>query len=674
MTVTTTPSTPFDRIEALSFLGALVEDIKTPLSWRVFDDTKRTGYAKNYYGPFEQVVDQLLAEQRSGRGVFVVVNVTKPYGTEDLDVVAPRAVYIDMEGQPLPEEWALPPSLIVERDALHWHAYWMLEEGELIEQFRVAQERLIAYYGSDRRVKNESRVMRVPGFAHLKDPSHPRMYRVKHHAPNAVYTIDQVMEAHRVDPEALAERTASLPTGAEVIEPGGRHAALLSMAGWLRRHGRSEAQMLALLREFNREQCVPPKTDNEIADLARDMAKHDPDQGSTAMVEGLPERTILRTAGQVRPLVEATPFQWRDPIAIPPREWVYGTHLIRGFVSLITAPGGAGKTALSILDAISLATGRDLAGFRVHDGPKTVWLWNLEDPIEEIERRVAATIIHYGINPDELAGRLFIDSGRDNSLCIATAGRDGAVVRRPVVDALIAELGRRAIDVLMVDPFVSSHQVPENDNNGMDTVAKEWGRVAHRARCSIRLAHHVKKLGGGEATAESVRGGKALVDAARSTLVLNRMQADEAEKAGLETHLRHFKVYDDKNNLAPASERADWFRFVSVLLPNGDNVGVVEPWKWPDPMSDVSTADLDAVLVEVARGEWREDSRSEAWVGAAVAKAMRLDLDDLAGRTQIKSLIKTWITNKALVVVERRDAKRMLRKFVVPGQKPEAKA
>ena len=60
------------------------------------------------------------------------------------------------------------------------------------------------------------------------------------------------------------------------------------------------------------------------------------------------------------PLITATPFVLRNEKDIPPREWLYGHHLIRGFVSLTIAPGGVGKTALLVLDSIAMASGLEL--------------------------------------------------------------------------------------------------------------------------------------------------------------------------------------------------------------------------------------------------------------------------------------------------------------------------
>ena len=366
--------------------------------------------------------------------------------------------------------------------------------------------------------------------------------------------------------------------------------------------------------------------------------------------------------------ITASPFVWRDPATIPRREWLYGHHLIRKFVSLTVAPGATGKSSLLIADALALVTGRDLIGTPVYDGPKRVWLWNLEDPRDEIERRIVATMIRYEISPDDIGKRLFLDSGRDQELCIAHQDRHGFSILEPVVDALVAELVARQIAVLVVDPFVSSHTVSENDNGAIDAVAKTWGKVAERANCAVELVHHLRKLGGVEATAESTRGAVSLVAAARSCRVLNRMTAEEAEKAGVETHRGHFRTVDDKNNLAPPAADADWFRMVSVNLPNGDNVGVVEPWEWPNALDDVTVADLVAVQKAVHGKGCRAAPQSKEWVGHTVSEVLGLDVTDKAARSKVSSLLKTWIKNGALKVVEVMDSARRPRATVEVGE------
>lgn len=53
-------------------------------------------------------------------------------------------------------------------------------------------------------------------------------------------------------------------------------------------------------------------------------------------------------------------FIWRDPATIPRRQWPYGRHHIRKFVSATFAPGGVGKSSLVMGEAQAMASGKPL--------------------------------------------------------------------------------------------------------------------------------------------------------------------------------------------------------------------------------------------------------------------------------------------------------------------------
>lgn len=365
--------------------------------------------------------------------------------------------------------------------------------------------------------------------------------------------------------------------------------------------------------------------------------------------------------------IKATPFEWRAEADIPARQWLYGRHLLRRFVSVDVAAGGTGKSSVKIGEALAMASNRPLYDVEIHGGPLNVWLYNLEDPAEESERRIHATAKWFKIAPEEVSNGLFVDSGRDQRCVIATETEYGARIAQPVYEQIKAQILQNRIDVLIIDPFVSSHEVSENDNRAIDVVTKAWGKLADECNCSINLIHHVRKGNGQEANADSARGAKALVDAARSVQVFNRMSPDEASLAGVAEDQRgfYFRVQNDKANLAPP-EKAAWYRMNNVSLDNGDQVGVACPWKWPELFEGISTRHLIAVQKVVEQGEWRADSQSPDWVGIAVAQA--LDLDPVVAEKRIKGLLKDWVKNGALTVVDGKDEQRRTRKFVVVGE------
>ena len=164
---------------------------------------------------------------------------------------------------------------------------------------------------------------------------------------------------------------------------------------------------------------------------------------------------------------------------------------------------------------------------------------------------MAGICLHFDITAADLGNRLFFD-GREIEVILATQTRSGAVIAAPAVDALKAAVTADQFDVLILDPFVSTHRVSENDNMAIDAVAKTLGRIAGETNCAIELVHHVRKTGGAEITVEDGRGASSLVAAARSVRVLNRMSKDEAEQAGIgETRGFYFRADNGKPNMAP---------------------------------------------------------------------------------------------------------------------------
>jgi hypothetical protein len=225
--------------------------------------------------------------------------------------------------------------------------------------------------------------------------------------------------------------------------------------------------------------------------------------------------------------------------------------------------------------------------------------------------------------------------------------------------------------VLIIDPFVSSHRVTENDNMAMEMVAKKWTSIADETNTAVELIHHTKKMGGAEATVEDGRGAVAVLAAVRSAQVLNKMTPDEGAKAGVDNYRQYFKVENGKANLAPPPEGKDWYRIIPVSLgnggeiaPEGDSVGVVVSWKWPDPLDGVTGSDFEAAAEAIRAGRWREHFQAKDWVGVPITKALGLDLDSKADQAKVKGLIKFWIKAGSLSVVEEKDEHREMKKFV----------
>ena len=72
------------------------------------------------------------------------------------------------------------------------------------------------------------------------------------------------------------------------------------------------------------------------------------------------------------------------PLVPPKRQWLHGTDLVRGAVSLMVAPGGRGKSSWLMTLGLACASNRALLGAHVFGGPLRVLLISAEDPTTEV--------------------------------------------------------------------------------------------------------------------------------------------------------------------------------------------------------------------------------------------------------------------------------------------------
>jgi len=387
-----------------------------------------------------------------------------------------------------------------------------------------------------------------------------------------------------------------------------------------------------------------------------------------------------------KPAFALTPYLPQEPAKLPRRDWLFARHYIRKYVSVTVSPGGLGKTSNSIVEALAMVSGRPLLS---HDGDGglsgrlRVALFNGEDPRDEMTRRIEAARLHYKLKPEDIAG-LFLDVGREQELVIVEETRRGIDLRQPVVEAVVEHIVTNGIDAMIVDPFVSTHRVNENDNGAIDRVAKLWGQIADRTNCSIELVHHLRKLNDSkEATIDDARGAIALIGAARSVRLLNRMSADQAKEAGVppQEASSHFYVISGKANMIKQDNRRDWRRLESVGLGNSDglqkpqdHVGVVTPWRFPSKaetaekaVGDVTPNQMENILVRLKNQTGLLARNSGNWVGFHVMDALGLNREDKDDRDLAAKILGGLIADGTLVVREEEDHRRHTKNVVRPG-------
>lgn len=208
-----------------------------------------------------------------------------------------------------------------------------------------------------------------------------------------------------------------------------------------------------------------------------------------------------------------------DPTLLPERRWIVYGSVLMGHVSIIVGPGGVCKSIYTLMMCILIAahgtrSETDLIG-PVQQYAKTLVI-NNEDDQEELERRIAGVMLAYDIQSSMLEGQFFYESGYGARRLICDETANSEVIRTPFADRLVAYIKDHGIELIVIDPFVSSHRSSENDNSKIDDVVQIYKSIAAKTCCAIVLVHHTRKGSANDSpTIEASRGGKALSDGCR---------------------------------------------------------------------------------------------------------------------------------------------------------------
>ena len=564
------------------------------------------------------------------------------------------------------------------------HAYWELDEPCVnLDAWREVQRSIAASLGTDPAVINPSRIMRVAGTV-----SWPNVKKVeKGYVPELVtmrteFSTDRdpvpFERMMRAFPASATRTTTEAPaiyidTGKQAMDRAMVEASINAGENWHHNvvrlvasyvsRGLSDAEIHALTDRFTQQGYTVDDTRREVQQ-AIDGARNkgwapQPDPVEKMMAAQVPQiatQPAERAVEAEEPASWPTPARKVNPALLPRREWVYGTTYIRKYVSVTASAGGIGKTSLATVEGMAIATGRDLLGENVRR-PSNVWIVNLEDPLEEMQLRLAAAMQHYGVDHDDIDGKLFMDAEDTMQIVMAAEGRDGLIQNEALLDFMVGRIKALDIGVVIIDPFVSTHLVNENSNASIQAVVAMFRKMARETSAAVHLIHHVRKGNGDDATIDSVRGAGSLIGAARSARVINKVTEEDAMRLGIDEREARgiFRVDDGKANLAPPAEKAVYRRMVGVQLPNDEWVGVATAFDLPDPFENITNKmvlDMQNIVAKAeADGEpLRASVQAKQWVGHAIAPVLKLDTDNKAQKAQLSGIIKTWVNNGVLKV------------------------
>lgn len=262
------PSNSADQL--LEVLGA-----KEHFTFQTFDDDsdqKREELVYVVPGSLSAHRDKLDNLNARGAGIFFTVNRTDGKGRKEENITSIRAVFVDLDDNPGPDriqairECGVAPHAIVESSPGKWHAYWRVADCT-VSDFRPLQTALITRFGGDPKVKDPSRVMRLPGFQHRKGaPFVTRLDTLN--AGQPAYTVVELVERLGLQleaPEPQQQRTAGDRSRRVTA---GRNNFLSAEAYRMRKQGMTIPQLIPILLALNQHVCDPPLTDSEVRSIA----------------------------------------------------------------------------------------------------------------------------------------------------------------------------------------------------------------------------------------------------------------------------------------------------------------------------------------------------------------------------------------------------------------------
>lgn len=207
-----------NRAEAERFLARL-DPAATAFTFQTFDDHKQrkdASLASVLHGSLDEHWTRLVHLNGRGAGIFITINETDLTGRKKENITRIRALWQEADRG---DEPALPiePHLTIESSPGKYHRYILVESAPL-DEVEAVQQRLVDDYGSDPNAKDISRVLRLPGFDHLKNPAMPHRVHILNDSGALPLAWAKVVEI--LPPVQRTVKQTSTTISAALPEPG----------------------------------------------------------------------------------------------------------------------------------------------------------------------------------------------------------------------------------------------------------------------------------------------------------------------------------------------------------------------------------------------------------------------------------------------------------------------
>lgn len=558
MTALPAPAVLAPNLEQAQRYLEILDPGETRFSFATFDDVRGPDgkprgdrLARTFHGTLAEHADELARLNARGAGVFVTINRTNLAGRTAADITDIRAAWHDEDRANvtpiLPAD--MPPHVIVETSPGRTQRLWRAE-GLKPDQHRAVMRAMVERHGSDRAATDIARVLRLPGFFHMKRAPHMvRIVAIDPFADWGAYSAQQVLAAFPPIPEApRAPVAAPVDFDADTIRDALGFIAAEQRDTWLtigmalhNASGGSE-EGYDLWFEWSEQSDKFDEADQRhkwdgfkpagngkavtlgsLFKLARDGGWKGSAHERLSPFAPVPDDLSVAPEPSATPAWERlfpTAERWSG--AEPqPQSFVVDKLIPEGFVTLLVSAGGRGKTTLCLQAMVAVASGTDLLGFKTSKG--AAFGMFCEDSDAELHRRILRTCDAQGVSFAAVAGSVSPVSfiGRDTLLW---GEKQGASKVLEAIDRALSE--RPGLKLLAIDGVAQVFGASEIDRGQVTRFMAALNGIASRHGVAIVLISHESKSSEDTDT-HAASGSTAWINSARSVLKLGL-----PEKAG----------------------------------------------------------------------------------------------------------------------------------------------
>ncbi len=265
---------------AQQFLDLLTEG--EPVTFQLFHHVSGQGHPEHFHGTLLDYAQKLIDKNtREQMGIFVMVNQGDGAGRKNENVQAVRALFLDLDGAPIEPIHACPiePHIITESSPGRYQVFWLVNNCPL-ERFKNVQRALAIKFEGDESINDLSRVMRIPGFYHLKNTAYcSKLLKCEAFQPYEFQSLIKGLGLEEIEQQVTHEKVPELSDTLKSKIPNGyRHKTLLRYAAKYAHQGILPEAVAWIVEGINRECCetpVGPHDLKRIIDRAIEYAREE---------------------------------------------------------------------------------------------------------------------------------------------------------------------------------------------------------------------------------------------------------------------------------------------------------------------------------------------------------------------------------------------------------------